>query len=179
MFKFLTKQFIYGRIYLWVKDKLGAILFLFISIFLIIYFHNEYLNYIEYKEKFAESYVGLSFVIKNILILLVAGGYFYFYFVLGRNKKSIEEKSNQKQASIKEESKTSEMVSSLDEFLDDDELIDDWNNRHYWSCSSINRLIYYEPMTTPTIIACVIVVSLALLSIPLIKSFLAKRDKEK
>jgi len=70
MFKFLTKQLIYGRIYLWVKDKLGAILFLFISIFLIIYFHNEYLNYIEYKEKFAESYVGLSFVIKNILTLL-------------------------------------------------------------------------------------------------------------
>ena len=122
MFKFLTKQFIYGRIYLWIKDRLGAILFLSISIFLIIYFHNEYLKYIEYKEKFAESYVGLSFVIKNILILLVAGGYFYFYFVLGRNKKSIEEKSNQKQASIKEESKNSDMVSSLDEFLDDDEL---------------------------------------------------------
>jgi len=122
MFKFLTKQFIYGRIYLWIKDRLGAILFLSISIFLIIYFHNEYLKYIEYKEKFAESYVGLSFVIKNILILLVAGGYFYFYFVLGKNKKSIEEKSNQKQASVKEESKSSEMVSSLDEFLDDDEL---------------------------------------------------------
>ena len=122
MFKFLTKQFIYGRIYLWIKDRLGAILFLSISIFLIIYFHNEYLKYIEYKEKFAESYVGLSFVIKNILILLVAGGYFYFYFVLGKNKKSIEEKSNQKQASIEEESKTSDMVSSLDEFLDEDEL---------------------------------------------------------
>ncbi len=122
MFKFLTKQFIYGRIFLWIKDKLGAILFLFISIFLIIYFHNEYLQYIEYKEKFAESYVGLSFVIKNILILLVAGGYFYFYFVLGKNKKSIEEKSNQKQASVKEESKSSEMVDSLDEFLNDDEL---------------------------------------------------------
>ena len=74
------------------------------------------------KEKFAESYVGLSFVIKNILILLVAGGYFYFYFVLGKNKKSIEEKSNQKQASVKEESKSSEMVDSLDEFLNDDEL---------------------------------------------------------
>ena len=122
MFKFLTKQFIYGRIYLWIKDRLGAILFLSISIFLIIYFHNEYLNYIEYKEKFAESYVGLSFVIKNILILLIAGGYFYFYFVLGKNKKSIEEKSNQKQASVKEESKSSEMVDSLDEFLSDDEL---------------------------------------------------------
>ena len=122
MFKFLTKQLLYGRIYLWAKDKLGAILFLFISIFLIIYFHNEYLNYIEYKEKFAESYVGLSFVIKNILILLVAGGYFYFYFILRNNKKNIEEKSNQKQASVKEESKSSEMVDSLDEFLSDDEL---------------------------------------------------------
>ena len=122
MFKFLTKQFIYGRIYLWIKDRLGAILFLSISIFLIIYFHNEYLKYIEYKEKFAESYVGLSFVIKNISILLVAVGYFYFYFILRNNKKNIEEKSNQKQTSIKEESKTSDMVSSLDEFLDDDEL---------------------------------------------------------
>ena len=122
MFKFLTKQFIYGRIYLWIKDKLGAILFLSISIFLIIYFHNEYLKYIEYKEKFAESYVGLSFVIKNILILLVAGGYFYFYFVLGKNKKSIEEKFSPKQTSVKEESKSSDMVSSLDEFLNDDEL---------------------------------------------------------
>ena len=122
MFKFLTKQLIYGRIYLWAKDKLSAILFLFISIFLIIYFHNEYLQYIEYKEKFAESYVGLSFVIKNISILLVAVGYFYFYFILRNNKKNIEEKSNQKQTSIKEESKTSDMVSSLDEFLNDDEL---------------------------------------------------------
>ena len=122
MFKFLTKQLLYGRIYLWAKDKLGAILFLFISIFLIIYFHKEYLNYIEYKEKFAESYVGLSFVIKNILILLVAGGYFYFYFILRKNKKNIEEKSNQKQTDEKEEIKGSNMVSSLDEFLDDDEL---------------------------------------------------------
>ena len=120
--KFLTKQLIYGRIYLWIKDKLGAILFLSISIFLIIYFHNEYLNYIEYKEKFAESYVGLSFVIKNILILLVAGGYFYFYFVLRSSKKNIEEKSIQKQTDEKEEMKGSNMVSSLDEFLDDDEL---------------------------------------------------------
>ena len=122
MFKFLTKQFIYGRIYLWIKDRLGAILFLSISIFLIIYFHNEYLKYIEYKEKFAESYVGLSFVIKNILILLVAGGYFYFYFVLRSSKKNIEEKSIQKQTDEKEEMKGSNMVSSLDEFLDDDEL---------------------------------------------------------
>ena len=47
MFKFLTKQFLYGRLYLWTKEKIGGILFLFIAIFLVIYFHNEYLNYVK------------------------------------------------------------------------------------------------------------------------------------
>ena len=89
MFKFLTKQFLYGRLYLWLKERIGGILLLAISIFLIFYFHNEYLNYIEYKTKFEESYIGLSFIIKNILILLIAGGYFYFYFFLNKANKSI------------------------------------------------------------------------------------------
>ena len=45
MIKFLTKQLLYGRIYLWVKDKLGAILFLFISIVALIWicYFVEYL----------------------------------------------------------------------------------------------------------------------------------------
>ena len=44
MFKFLTKQFLYGRLYLWLKERIGGILLLAISIFLIFYFHNEYLK---------------------------------------------------------------------------------------------------------------------------------------
>ena len=120
MFKFLTKQFLYGRLYLWTKEKIGGILFLFIAIFLVIYFHNEYLNYVEYKTKFEESYIGLSFIIKNILILLIAGGYFYFYFFLNKANKSIkEDKEVPKQPKTEN---NEEMVNSLDEFLEDDEL---------------------------------------------------------
>ena len=120
MFKFLTKQFLYGRLYLWLKERIGGILLLAISIFLIFYFHNEYLNYVEYKTKFEESYIGLSFIIKNILILLIAGGYFYFYFFLNKANKSIKEDKEVPKKSATENNE--EMVNSLDEFLEDDEL---------------------------------------------------------
>ncbi len=91
MLKFLTKQFLYGRLYLWLKERIGGILLLAIAIFLIFYFHSEYLHYVEYKTKFEESYIGLSFIIKNTLILLIAGGYFYFYLFLNKANKSIKE----------------------------------------------------------------------------------------
>ena len=94
MFKFLTKQFLYGRIYLWIKEKIGGILFLFIAIFLVIYFHNEYLNYVEYKNKFDGGYIGLSFIIKNTLILIVAFIYFYFYSFLNRAKNLLKKMKN-------------------------------------------------------------------------------------
>ena len=116
MFKFLTKQFLYGRLYLWLKERIGGILLLAISIFLIFYVHSEYLNYVEYKTKFEGSYIGLSFIIKNILILLIAGGYFYFYFFLNKANKSIKEDKETTNEN------NEEMVNSLDEFLEDDEL---------------------------------------------------------
>lgn len=118
MFKFLTKQFIYGRIYLWVKERLSGILFLVISIFIIIYFHNEFLKYIEYKDKVEGNYIGISFIIKNILILLVAIFYYYFFFVLQKNKNKTPEIKHGTQTN----SNNNEMVNSLDEFLDDEEL---------------------------------------------------------
>jgi len=120
MLKFLTKQFLYGRIYLWLKEKIGGILFLLIAIFLIFYFHNEYLNYVEYKTKFEESYIGLSFVVKNILILSIAGGYFYFYFFLNKTDQSIKNDSTNSPTPRKENNE--EMVKNLDDFLDDEEL---------------------------------------------------------
>ena len=118
MFKFLTKQFLYGRLYLWLKERIGGILFLFIAIFLVIYFHNEYLNYVEYKNKFDGGYIGLSFIIKNSLILLIAFGYFYFYLFLDKAKKLI----NRNNEEIIKEEKNSEMVENLDEFLEEDEI---------------------------------------------------------
>ena len=79
MIKWLSKQFIWGQIYHWAKDRLSGILFTAIILFLIIYFHNEYLKYIEFKEKNTGNYIGVSFLIKNTLILIVTFSYFYFY----------------------------------------------------------------------------------------------------
>ena len=118
MFKFLTKQFLYGRIYLWIKDHLSGLLFLFISIFLINYFHNEYLKYIEFKNKISNEFLGASFIIKNILIVIVAIAYYYFYFVLQKNKEKIEER---KITEPENKTNNSEMVNSLDDFLEDDD----------------------------------------------------------
>ena len=118
MLKFLTKQFIYGRIFLWVKERLSGILFLVISIFIIIYFHNEYLKYLEYKDKVEGNYIGISFIIKNILILLVAITYYYFFFVLQKNKNKTSEIKQGNEIS----SNDKEMVNTLEEFLEDDEL---------------------------------------------------------
>jgi len=119
MFRFLTKQFLYGRIYLWIKDHLSGLLFLFISIFLITYFHNEYLKYIEFKNKISNEFLGTSFLIKNASIVLVAIVYYYFYFVLQKNKANIEKKV-ETQSTAESKNKNSEMVKSLDDFLEDD-----------------------------------------------------------
>ena len=50
------------------KSGPTIILFTAIILFLIIYFHNEYLKYIEFKEKNTGNYIGISFLIKNTLI---------------------------------------------------------------------------------------------------------------
>lgn len=115
MIKWLTKQFLYGRFFLWLKERAEGLLFTLILIFLVSYFHSEYLHYIEFKTKASDSNIGLSFVIKNVLIALIALGYMYFYFVIKKTKKEISEKkeiatSNQ------------EKVTNLDEFLNDEEL---------------------------------------------------------
>ena len=79
MLKWLGKQFAYGRIYLWAKERLSGILLTLILLILVFYIHSEYLNYIEFKSKNLGSSIGLSFVIKNILILAIVFGYLYFY----------------------------------------------------------------------------------------------------
>ena len=115
MLKFIFKQFLYGRVYLWIKPRLGGIFLALIIIFLIFYAHSEYLKYVEFKDKSSTGFVGLSFIIKNSLILLVAIVYFYFYSSLNRTKKNIE--------TVKEETeKVDDRVDSLDYFLKDDEI---------------------------------------------------------
>ena len=115
MIPMLTKLVIYKKIYDWLKERIEGLLFLIISIFLVSYFHSEYLDYVEFKTKSPESNIGLSFVIKNILILLIALGYGYFYFIVKKTKQSIVKKEQSNN-----DHDPSEMVNSLDEFLDDD-----------------------------------------------------------
>ena len=119
MFQFLTKLFIYRQIYNFIKERIAGISFTAILIFLIIYIHSEYLNYVEFKEKTSANYIGLSFIIKNSLILIVTLSYLYFYRFLSKAKKTIEKtevNSNQNKDD------QSERIDDLNYFLNDDEI---------------------------------------------------------
>ena len=119
MFQFLTKLFIYRQIYNFIKERIAGISFTTILIFLIIYIHSEYLNYVEFKEKTSANYIGLSFIIKNGLILIVTLSYFYFYRFLSKAKKTIEKtevNSNQNKDD------QSERIDDLNYFLNEDEI---------------------------------------------------------
>ena len=119
MFQFLTKLFIYRQIYNFIKDRIVGISFTAIMIFLIIYIHSEYLNYVEFKEKTSANYIGLSFIIKNGLILIVTLSYFYFYRFLSKAKKIIEKNevnSNQNKDD------QSQRIDDLNYFLNEDEI---------------------------------------------------------
>jgi len=117
MIKFILKQFLYGRFYLWLKSNLGRAFFFLVIIFLIFYFHSEYLKYVDLKESSGNSYIGLSFIVKNLLIIIVTISCLYFYFFLGKATKLIEIS----QKNIKKNDELNH-VDSLDFFLNDDEI---------------------------------------------------------
>ena len=119
MIQFITKLLIYRQIYNFIKERIVGISFTAILIFLIIYIHSEYLNYVEFKEKTSANYIGLSFIIKNGLILIVTLSYFYFYRFLSKAKKTIEKtevNSNQNKDD------QSERIDDLNYFLNEDEI---------------------------------------------------------
>ena len=120
MLKFITKQFLYGQVYLWLKPRLSGLFFVIILIISVFYFHSEYLKFVEFSSKNQHSYLGLSFIIKNSLIVLIILGYFYFYRTLKKTKDSIK----QTQELIKKDIvlDSSQKVKSLDDFLSDDEI---------------------------------------------------------
>ena len=119
MLQFLTKLLIYRQIYNFIKDRIVGISFTAIMIFLIIYIHSEYLNYVEFKEKTSANYIGLSFIIKNGLILIVTLSYLYFYRFLLKAKKKIE---NNQINFVQNKDNGSERIDDLDYFLNDDEI---------------------------------------------------------
>jgi hypothetical protein len=119
MIQFITKLLIYRQIYNFIKERIVGISFTAILIFLIIYIHSEYLNYVEFKEKTSANYIGLSFIIKNSLILIVTLSYFYFYRFLSKAKKKIE---NNEINFVQNKDNGSERIDDLDYFLNDDEI---------------------------------------------------------
>ena len=119
MFKLLGKQFAYGRIYLWAKERLSGILLTLILLILVFYIHSEYLNYVEFKEKTSANYIGLSFIIKNGLILIVTLSYFYFYRFLSKAKKTIEKTEVNFNQNKDDQS---ERIDDLNYFLNEDEI---------------------------------------------------------
>ena len=119
MIQFITKLLIYRQIYNFIKERIVGISFTAIMIFLIIYMHSEYLNYVEFKEKTSANYIGLSFIIKNSLILMVTLSYFYFYRFLSKAKKKIE---NNEINFVQNKDNGSERIDDLDYFLNDDEI---------------------------------------------------------
>ena len=119
MIQFITKLLIYRQIYNFIKERIVGISFTVIMIFLIIYIHSEYLNYVEFKEKTSANYIGLSFIIKNSLILIVTLSYFYFYRFLSKTKKIIEK--SEINPDLKKDDGP-ERIDDLDYFLNDDEI---------------------------------------------------------
>jgi len=120
MFKWLGKQFFYGRLYLWGKERLSGLLLTIILLILVFYIHSEYLNYIEFKALNDDNYIGLSFIVKNTLILSIVFGYIYFYKKINQTKVSIKET---KENIIKEKNTDDkERVKSLSQFLEDEEI---------------------------------------------------------
>ena len=119
MIQFITKLFIYRQIYNFIKERIVGISFTTIMIFLIIYIHSEYLNYVEFKEKTSANYIGLSFIIKNSLILIVTLSYFYFYRFLSKAKKKIEKNEVN---SVQNKDNGFERIDDLDYFLNNDEI---------------------------------------------------------
>jgi len=120
IFKWVGKQFLFGQIYNWAKERLAGLLLTVILLVLVFYIHSEYLNYIQFKASNEGNYIGLSFLIKNTLILSIVFGYIYFYRRINQTKISIKET---KENIIKEnKNDDKERVSSLDQFLEDNEI---------------------------------------------------------
>ena len=115
--KLLSRQFILGRFIFWLKPKLNSFLLLLLVITLTVYIHSQYLSYIEYTQKISvkDLGIGLSFIIKNTIIILAIIIYLVFTFMLNKSKPS-----SSKEVEIKNNS--NERVNNLDFLLEKDKL---------------------------------------------------------
>jgi|LakMenEpi03Aug12_release.lakeMendotaPanAssembly.Ray.scaffolds.fasta_scaffold263217_4 predicted membrane protein len=117
--KLLSRQFILGRFIFWIKPKLSAFLLLLLVVGLTIYIHSQYLSYIEYTQRISakDFGIGVSFVIKNTIIILAIIIYLIFTFMLNNAKPN----QIKKVENINKEN-GNERTDSLDFLLEKDKL---------------------------------------------------------
>ena len=117
--KFLSRQFILGRLFFWIKPKLNAFLLLLLVVGLTIYIHSQYLSYIEYIQKISakDFGIGISFIIKNTIIILAIIIYLIFTFMLNKAKPS-----QVKKVEIIKKENDNERTDNLDFLLKKDKL---------------------------------------------------------
>lgn len=117
--KLLSKQFILGRFIFWIKPKLNAFLLLLLVVGVTMYIHNQYLSYIEYTQKISvkDFGIGISFIIKNMIIILAILIYLFFTFMLNKAKPNQTKKSE-----IIKKDNDNQRVDSLNFLLEKDKL---------------------------------------------------------
>ena len=67
------------KIFIWIKPRIRRIFYFFIFVGIVIYLHNEYITWAEKSNNL--DYLGISFIVKNILVLLAI---IFFVFYLKR-----------------------------------------------------------------------------------------------
>jgi len=119
--KFLMNQFLLGRFWLWIKPKLHGLLTLSLVIFLIFYIHGEYLSYVEFSEKFEtnDRFIGTSFILKNVLMLIAVVFYLTFVFFIKKTRDNEDSPSTVKKEKIDKEK--NDKAENLDFLLDEEE----------------------------------------------------------
>jgi hypothetical protein len=88
VFSFLLKARFYWKILTFIKQWGFSFLILFVSIFLISYIHSEYISWMEVSEK--KLFLGYSYVLKNILILICIGIFLSIIFFKIKQLKKLE-----------------------------------------------------------------------------------------
>ena len=93
MFKTIIKLLVATSVYRWAKPKFKSLVILISVVLLTLYLHNEYLDWSDRTNN--EKYIGLSYIIKNLLLFLSIGVYLLLLRI--QHLKSTEEITQEKQ----------------------------------------------------------------------------------
>ena len=93
MIKTIIKLLVATSVYRWAKPKFKSLVILISVVLITLYLHNEYLDWSDRTNN--EKYIGLSYIIKNLLLFLSIG--IYLLLLRIQHLKSTEEIIQEKQ----------------------------------------------------------------------------------